>query len=718
MAITTSKTELFAGGGSISFSSLRENLGGSPTNIKFSRYLRDSNPDSENPIVPDAFENEGIADKKENLRISGYRNMITSYEIVQEGTDENVDFSETAVINEDTEEIIEYVGPWNGNLSRNVLKKLKINGICGSTTVARPAFSIVGSMSNVDIEVSDTGAIYGSGGKPGNSGDAPQTSIRTASLYHVFNNASDQSLQNISTGGISVSPINASGPDGLKLNGDVTSSTALYSAKHYKITFDNPYLDTNYTILVTNIGDYTGGGGYGKPVVEGISDKRTDGFRVWFKRTSAPRPRGLDANTYIRSCLIQTEGKSSGQLTPITFNLSSESFFDGDVIGTPYLLQSSGGENRTPQLSWSLEDLPSGVTVNRYEIYIEDLSTANSFRHWELENISPSVTSISEGQNTVPLGATIVNTDYGAGVNNGAGYAGPTLIEGERHHYRLTVRAYLDGSPSTPTASLDFFAGSGTLIEDKNPPTYPSNFNVVTGAGVNELGSLGGPGGTGGTALYVNNTTTSTSNNSKVRIKLNQNSKVFAGGGGGGGGRPGKNGPVITCYSSFTFTNSPSTGGGGSRGCPGNAPCPSGSSDGGCNPNDTRARCRGSSPRRGESGYVCAGNWTRYCTVTSSFLTQGLGGSGGAGGVGRGYQNINSSLLGVQGTSGTSNSCSGGTSRGISGISGAKGGEWGESGDNSGGNGGGRGSAIIVSSDRYRLIGDSTKNVKGAIRNI
>jgi len=716
MAITTSKTELFTSGGSISLSSLRDNLGGPSANIKLSDYLRDSNPESINPFVPDAFENEAIADKRENLKVSAYRNMITEYEITQTGTDENLDFSETKVINEETGELEEYIGPWNGNLSRNILKKITIDGTCGSTSVGRPAFTIVGEASNIDIELTDNGAIYGSGGKPGNSGDAPQTSIRTASLYHVFNNASDQTFDNVSTGGITVQPINASGPDGLKLNGNVTTSTALYSAKHYKITFDNPYLDTNYTILVTNIGDYTAGGGYGKPVVEGISDKRTDGFRVWFKRIVAPGAGGINANTYIRSCLIQTEGNSSGQLTPITFNLSSTSFLDGDVISTPYLLESSGGQNRTPQLSWSLEDLPSGVAVSKYEIYLEDLSTANSFRHWELENISPSVTSISEGQNTVPLGASFVDTDYGPGVNNGAGYAGPILFDGERHHYRLTVRAYLNGSPSTPTASLEFYAGSGTLIEDKNPATYPTNFNVVTGAGVNELGTLGGPGGPGGTALYVNNTTTLSSDNAKIRIKLNANSKLYAGGGGGGGGRPGKNGPVLNCYSTFTFTNSPSTGGGGSRNCPGNAKCPSGTFDSGCNPNDTRSRCRGSSPRRGESGYVCAGNWTRYCKATSYFLTQGLGGSGGSGGPGRGYQNINSSLLGVQGTSGTSNSCSGGTSTGSAGNSGSSGGEWGEAGSTSGGLGGGRGSSIIAASGKYRLIGSSTNNLKGAIR--
>jgi phosphatidylethanolamine-binding protein (PEBP) family uncharacterized protein len=540
MPITTSKTELFTSG-PISFSSLQSNFGGSARNIKLSKYLRDANPDNLTPVIPDAFENEDIPTTTQNIRISGYRNVVTRYEITQSGTDENLDISETAIVDESTQLITQYVGPWNGNLSRNVFKKFTVNGTCGATAVGRNALSLVGNISNLDFEVSDTGAIYGAGGRGGNKGDAPQTSIRTASLYHVFNNSSDQTLDNLSTGGIRVEVVNPYGPDGLKLNGDVTTSTALSLAKHYRIIFDNPYLNTNYTILITNLSEYTAGGGYGKPIVEGIAYKETGGFRVWFKRTVAPGS-GKDANTYIRSFFVQTEGDSSGQLTPITFNLTTTSFLDGDIIGTPFLLQSAGGQNRTPQLSWSLSGLPSGVSVNRYELYLEDLSTANSFRHWELENISSSVSSISEGQTTVPLGATIVTTDYGVGVNNGAGYAGPNPPAGERHHYRLTLRAILDGSPSTPTTALEFYAGTGTLIQDKNSPTYSSVFDVVTGAGVNELGTNGGPGGGGGGAMYINNIRTSDSDSTKVRIKLNQNARVWAGGGGGGGGKPGKNG--------------------------------------------------------------------------------------------------------------------------------------------------------------------------------
>lgn len=713
MPITTSKTELFTSG-PISFSSLQSTLGGSSSNVKFSTYLRNDDINELNPIVPDATENESIppvSDPK-NLGISSFRGVIKEYIINQSGLDENLDLSEERIIDENACTIIDYTGPWNGNLGKNIPKKASIGGTCYASAVGKFGASINGFISNLDVEVSDTGAIYGAGGEGGNPGDAPQTSIRTASMEHVFNNSSDQTLTNVSTGGIRVLPINASGPDRLRLNGDVTSNVALFSAKHYRITFDSPYLDTNYTILVTNIGDLTAGGGYGLPEVEGISDKTTEGFRVWFRRTVAPNPAGVNANGYARSFFIETEGNSSAQLTTVTFDLTSTSFLDGDVIGTPFLLQASGGQNRTPQLSWSLTGLPSGVSVSSYQIYLEDLSTAESFRHWHLENIASSVSNISEGQTTLPLGATNRGTDYPSGIANGAGYGGPTPPPGERHHYRLTVKAILSGSPSTPTASLEFYAGGTSvndIVPDLNPPTNRDIFDVVTGAGVNELGSNGGPGGSGGGALYVNNVRSSNADSAKVSVKLNPNAKIWAGGGGGSGGGPGKNGPVITCNSTTFFFNYP-TSTNGVRNCPGNDNCPSGSNDAGClaQAGDVRTDCRGSSPRRGESGYVCAGNWVRACQFTSSNLAQGLGGSGGAGGVGRGFANINSSLEGVTGSSPTSESC-GAVSTGQAGTPGSSGGEWGE---NGGGRiGGKRGPAII--GRKYAITGSTTNNLKG-----
>jgi len=217
----------------------------------------------------------------------------------------------------------------------------------------------------------------------------------------------------------------------------------------------------------------------------------------------------------------------------------------------------------------------------------------------------------------------------------------------------------------------------------------------------------------GGGALYVRNTTTRTADTATIDVRLNSNAKVWAGGGAGSSGNPGQSGPLLRCNATSTVNRSVSTSGGGSTNCPGN-PCPSGYTKRSCNPTDTRARCRGSSPRSSESGYVCAGNWSVSCTRNTTFNRQGSGGNGGAGGPGRGYSTLNNSIAGTSGNSGSSANCNGGTSTGSAGNSGSSGGEWGEPG---GGTSGGQ-KGIAITGNKYRISGSSTNNLKGGTRTI
>lgn len=217
--------------------------------------------------------------------------------------------------------------------------------------------------------------------------------------------------------------------------------------------------------------------------------------------------------------------------------------------------------------------------------------------------------------------------------------------------------------------------------------------------------------GDGGGALYIRNLTTRSAKASIINVSLNSTARVWAGGGSGRPGNPGFAGPLLYCWYNSNYSRSVSTGGGGSRGCP-DWSCNSGGSASGCNPNDVRSRCRGASPRRGESGYVCAGNWTLNCSISSYYNAQGSGGSGGLGGPGRGWSNFNTTLVGTTGNSGNSASCSGGTSTGNSGNPGFAGGEWGED------SVGKKGPAITGNPSYYKIRGDSTTNFKGSIRNI
>ena len=256
--------------------------------------------------------------------------------------------------------------------------------------------------------------------------------------------------------------------------------------------------------------------------------------------------------------------------------------------------------------------------------------------------------------------------------------------------------------------------------------TTTSNYGIQLEAETYNLrmnisGNVYGEGGTlqspnGGGALYVRNTTNRSAKTTLIDISLNSTARVWAGGGAGTTGNAGFAGPAISCSSTNTFTTSnPYTGGRSLADAKPGRSCRrsrSGATWYAANPNSTRTRCRGASPRRGESGYQCSPHWTVYCKQTNYYTVQGNAGFGGSGGVGRGWSTLNSSIDGNPGNPGNSSSCGGSSSTGNRGNPGSRGGEWGE--DSSGK----KGPAIVGNPSYYRLRGDSTTNLKGSIRNI
>lgn len=140
-----------------------------------------------------------------------------------------------------------------------------------------------------------------------------------------------------------------------------------------------------------------------------------------------------------------------------------------------------GARNDTLALDWSqLVGLPDGSTIDSYEILLEDLSTngtydnpdtgetETTFVHWWVKNIPSSTTSITVNgiwpsgvtfeQNEVQKSSVGTSPDW---VNNG--YSGPQPPVGERHIYRLYVKAYLTDGQSL-VQSLDFVFGDGPVI--------------------------------------------------------------------------------------------------------------------------------------------------------------------------------------------------------------------------------------------------------------
>jgi len=171
MAVSITKTEKFTNPtSSISFSQIRAEFGGNPTNVRAATYRRNTsdqvdwngeNATSISPRIPDAVENENVSSNN-NWSIDSLRNTITDYVVTQSGTNEELSYTSN-----DT-------STWNGNLSRNVLKKFDVTGTIYTNEVSKDALVFSGNLYNLEIEVDENGQILGEGGASGggNGGDA------------------------------------------------------------------------------------------------------------------------------------------------------------------------------------------------------------------------------------------------------------------------------------------------------------------------------------------------------------------------------------------------------------------------------------------------------------------------------------------------------------------------------------------------------------------
>lgn len=146
--------------------------------------------------------------------------------------------------------------------------------------------------------------------------------------------------------------------------------------------------------------------------------------------------------------------------------------------------QYANANNDTPAFSWAnLNGLPVGVTVDTYEILLEDLST-DVRTNWHVQNIPGNFTSFTVNQQ-LPFGVvlqqnTVEQSSIGSApswVNNG--YSGPQMPTGEKHIYRFHVQATLSNSQQICTYQ-DFTAGGGALIPLYNrQPQLTENYTVT-----------------------------------------------------------------------------------------------------------------------------------------------------------------------------------------------------------------------------------------------
>ena len=106
------------------------------------------------------------------------------------------------------------------------------------------------------------------------------------------------------------------------------------------------------------------------------------------------------------------------------FSLTSTECTAGETLPMPHVsgLMGAGGEDRSPQLSWS--GFPEGTKSFAVTCYDPDAPTASGFWHWAVANIPASVTELPSGAGDtdgsgLPDGAIQLRNDAGF-----AGYVG------------------------------------------------------------------------------------------------------------------------------------------------------------------------------------------------------------------------------------------------------------------------------------------------------
>jgi Raf kinase inhibitor-like YbhB/YbcL family protein len=115
-----------------------------------------------------------------------------------------------------------------------------------------------------------------------------------------------------------------------------------------------------------------------------------------------------------------------------SLTVRSTLFNDGDTISSSAAHSMIGGQNMSPELSWSAG--PVGTESYAVTCYDPDAPTTVGFSHWVLFDIPPSVTELAAGADGP---GTQGFTDWGE-----CRYGGMAPPAGdEPHHYRFTVYA-------------------------------------------------------------------------------------------------------------------------------------------------------------------------------------------------------------------------------------------------------------------------------------
>ena len=162
------------------------------------------------------------------------------------------------------------------------------------------------------------------------------------------------------------------------------------------------------------------------------------------------------------------------QLLPAvgSFAVTSQDVTDGDQMGQEFAHPGVGGQNLSPQLSWS--GFPAETRSFTVTCFDPDAPTPSGFWHWLAVNLPASVTELARGAGGQPLpgGAFTPRNDFSE-----AGYGGPYPPEGDRpHRYYFVVHAVdLDALGVTADSSAAYTSFNlvfHTLARAIITPTY------------------------------------------------------------------------------------------------------------------------------------------------------------------------------------------------------------------------------------------------------
>lgn len=141
------------------------------------------------------------------------------------------------------------------------------------------------------------------------------------------------------------------------------------------------------------------------------------------------------------------------------FEVTSSDISDGEPLPAEIYDAESGGQNRSPQLSWS--GFPAATRSFVITCYDPDAPTGAGFWHWAVANIPASVTSLPAGAGDpalglMPEGAITLPNEVRQAEFIGAGPPEGTGV----HHYWFVVHALdtdrIDVDPQATPSVLGF----------------------------------------------------------------------------------------------------------------------------------------------------------------------------------------------------------------------------------------------------------------------